>query len=471
MLFSILHIGSQIHNLSASSTDPCPLEGPTSEDYHRISGRALVAGQYHKARPYSVEAAVLYAVGKICRQEDRDMEAWMIMGVCTRLAVRMGYHRDPSHLKNISPFEGEMRRRIFYVVEALDLLLSFQVGLPPIIHEEDCDTGPPTNLFDTDFDQDCKSLPPPRATTDATPMLYGLCKRQMVKFLRRVSRHVLSFKTPSYDETMKLDRELHDIHTNLPLSVRVKPLCSYFQESTQTVMIRLNLELMYLRSICVLHRGYLSHDKSNPAYSYSRRICTDSALQTLRYEAELHMACQPGGRFYKERWISSSLILYDFLLSAMIICLDLYETCNKTTTISREELEIKTRKYDALKQSQVIWESRKGVSKDARHALRVLEFMLSKVQRPNIPSALPTQCQMMLDRQHCATNGGEALPTSNTPSYNATQSGSHSQAFSGLNYVTDPNFDDSLNAIFCESDPIDWVRTHLLKTFLHEDDH
>lgn len=415
------------------------------------------------ARPYSVEAAALYAVGKLCRQERREMEAWMIMGVCTRLAVKMGYHRDPCHLRNISPFEGEMRRRCFFVVEALDLLLSFQAGLPPIIHEEDCDAGPPANLFDTDFDEDCTSLPPSRPTTDPTPMLYIYCKRQMVKLLRRVSRHALSFKTPSYDETMKLDRELHDVHTKLPLSVRIKPFCSYFLEGTQTVLVQLNIELLYLRSICVLHRSYLSHDKSNPAYIYSRRICIDSALQTLNYEAELHVACQPGGHLYNERWIISSLILYDFLLSAMIICLDLYESCNKINMASREELENKTRKYDALKQSQIIWESRKETSKDARHALSVLGFMLSKVTRPNISSDLPAQPQILLGEHHCATNGGDALSTSNTFSYTATQSETHAQALLRESYAPDLNSVDPLNAIFSESDPIDWVRTQFIR--------
>ena len=123
-------------------------------------------------------------------------------------------------------------------------------------------------------------------------------------------------------------------------------------------------ELLHLRTLCVLHRGHPSHDRSNPAYTYSRTIRGHSALQVLKYEAILHVTTQPGGRFYHEGWISSSLILYDFLLSVMIICLDLYESRNKIAIASREEQDIQTGKYDMPRQSQVIWTSRKGISKD-----------------------------------------------------------------------------------------------------------
>src|SRR5450432_368393 len=147
MLFSALHIASQVNQASGQEIVD-PSDGPARPAYLIIAGRALVTGRYHKARPYSVEAVLLYGVCKYVRKEDPDADAWMIMGISARLALRMGYHRDPRHLTNISPFEGEMRRRTFAIVEAFDSLISFQAGLPAIIHEEECDTEPPSNLFD-----------------------------------------------------------------------------------------------------------------------------------------------------------------------------------------------------------------------------------------------------------------------------------------------------------------------------------
>jgi hypothetical protein len=120
------------------------------------AGQALVTGGYYKARPYSVEAVLLYALCKHLQKDDPDADTLMIMGVSARLAVRMGYHRDPRHLAKFSPFESEMRRRTFFVIVDLDLLLSFQAGLPAIIHEEEYDTEPPSNLFDDTLTRNAK---------------------------------------------------------------------------------------------------------------------------------------------------------------------------------------------------------------------------------------------------------------------------------------------------------------------------
>lgn len=451
LLFSVLHIGSQVYQIRGGDSND--LEAPTTDELARISGRALVAGKYHQGKQYSVEATFLFAILGLCRQEDREMEAWVIMGVVTRLAVKLGYHRDPCHLKGITPFEGEMRRRTFFAVEAMDLLLSFQAGLPPIMNEMICDTGPPSNIFDTDFDEDCQALPHSRPATDPTPMLYCLCKRQQIKLLRRVSCHALSFKPPAYEDTMKLDAELHNTHKNLPQCVRIQTLYSSFIESTQTVMIRLNIELLYLRSICVLHRRYLSSEQSDPTYNYSRKICTDAALQTLKYESELHLACEPGGRFYNEKWITSSLILYDFLLSAMLICLDLYESRNKVAAACPADLEFQAQKYDAIKQSHVIWNSRKGTFKDARRASEVLSIMLSKVTRPDITSNLSSHFSICNPN---STNEPIESRSLNTP-YGTTVSQPSPQPFPDEAPAPESESVDPLNAIFSESDPIDWV--------------
>lgn len=213
MLFSLLHIGSRINQMSGQ-------EAIDSSDFHAgpafvtRAGQALVTGKYHGARPYSVEAVLLYGFCKFMQNNDPNTDVWIIMGISARLALRMGYHRDPRHLVSISPFEGEMRRRTFCMIESFDLLLSFQAGLPAVIHEEDCDTQPPSNLFDTDFDEDCKVIPPSRPPTDSTPMLYYCYKCKLGGIFRRIIRHALSLKSPSYEDTMRLDHEIHEIHTD-----------------------------------------------------------------------------------------------------------------------------------------------------------------------------------------------------------------------------------------------------------------
>lgn len=461
MLFSVLHIGSKIEQASG-------LESPTTSDdlarpaFLTRAGQALILGKYQKARPYSVEAVLLYASCKYRQKEDPDSDAWMIMGIGVRLAIRMGYHRDPCHLTNISPFEGEMRRRTFFILESFELLLSFQAGLPAIVHEEDCDAEPPSNLFDTDFDEDCKVLPYSRPPTDSTPMLYYCYKSGLARTFRRVIRHALSFKALPYEETMRLDNELHETHKDVPPSLRIRPLSSSFTDQTYMIFHRLNIDLLYLKSLCVLHRKYLSHDKTNPNFGYSHEVCINAALQILAHQAELHTACQPGGQLEKDKWMLSSLTWQDFLLAAMITCLNLYESHNNPAATSPEDLKAQVKKYDALRRSHDIWTSRRAVSRDARRASNVLAVMLSKVPRPNVSSTPGNVSHEMSSVWQTTMNGGDVMATAEI------SSGSSLWKTNGLNRPgqelpvsddshLDSNPADTLNTLFSERDDINWV--------------
>lgn len=458
MLFSALYIGSQNHEAGEQET-LTPSNSAARTIFLQKAGQALIAGRYQKAKPYSVEAVLLYGVCKYIQRQEQDNDAWVIIGVSTRLAMKMGYHRDPSKLANISPFEGEMRRRTFVILEAFDLLLSFQAGLPAMFHEEECDTEPPSNLFDTDFDENCKTLPPSRPPTDSTPMLYYRYKSRLARIFRRIYQHALSIKNSLYEQTMKLDAELEEAHKDVPPSLRMRLLTLSFTDQPYMILNRLYSDLVYLKSVCVLHRKYVSEHRSDPSFAYSRKVCGDAGLQILKHQAELHGACQPGGLFHEHKWMLSSLSCHDFLLAAMIICLDLYESQKQPAASTSEDLQAQAEKYDALNHSYGIWTSRRAFSRDARRASSVLAIMLSKVPRPVVTgkasSERPNTTQApIIENGQCEASAsysastpwsmnGFDLADQELPAYNSAP----------------PDFDstDPLNTVFSEFDNIDWV--------------
>ena len=461
MLFSALHLGSRISQATSHEVVDSS-DGLPKPAFLLRSGQALVTGGYQKAKPYSVEALLLYAICKYMMKVDIDTDVWMIMGISARLALKMGYHRDPRHLANISPFEGEMRRRIFSIVETFDLLFAFQAGLPAIIHEEECDTESPSNLFDTDFDENCTALPASRPPTDPTPMLYYCFKSRLAKIYGRVIRHALSLQNPSYEDTLKLDGELREINAAVPPSLRMRPLGSSFTDQTYEILNRLNIEQLYLKSLCILHRKYLSRDRSNPAFIYSRRTCTDAGLRLLKFQAEIHDACQPGGQLYNDRWMLSSLTLHGFLLAAMVTSLDLYESHKQSMSTSPEDMNAQVKKYDALKLSHGIWTSRRGISRDARRAANVLAAMLSKVPRPSIPPNPADTPQEMPTRPPVSMNGADvksaASISSRFSSWDMSGFDFQGQEFPGNDYApSDVISADPLNTVFNDFDNIDWV--------------
>ena len=221
VLFSTLCLATSVAtangNPIASNVDPVLLMTK--------AGECLLTGQYYKPQAYAIESLLLYSYCQYTQSADPDPTLWSSFGFVTRLAQRMGYHRDPLRLSDsITPFECEMRRRTWCFVHSFDLLFSFQLGLPALIHEDECDTEPPKNLLDEDFDESTQRLPSARPDTDLTPMLYYCYKAQLIRLLRRILRHVLSTRRTSYEATMQLDRELNNMHNEIPPGLRMKPI-------------------------------------------------------------------------------------------------------------------------------------------------------------------------------------------------------------------------------------------------------
>jgi len=453
ILFSTLYIGSS-RERAASAGVVHSIDAPTRSKFLDRACAALVAGGYQNAQPYSVEAALSVAYCKFLQRDHSDGDAWLVMGTAARLALRMGYHRDPCHLPNLSPFEGEMRRRVFFLVETFDLLLSFQAGLPPVISEDECDTEAPRNLLDDDFDEDCMELPPSRPTTEPSGMLYFCYKSRFAKIFRRVIRHALSLKNPMYEDTMRLDEELLQMHSEIPPCLKMRPLNSFTTEKPSMVFDLLNVDLMYLKCVCVLHRKYITHERANDNYEYSRRVCVNAALQILAHQTELHALCQPGRKFFEGKWMISTLILYDFILAGLVVCLDLYESRNTAANLTLMDLQTQAERYEILTHTRDIWNERRESSRDARRASNVLSVMLSKIPRPAISSASLKPHQ--INGVQPQSNG---VPSAiSPPSFADLTWESGATALMNDDFGTENNaaFDFS-SALFTESDQIDWV--------------
>lgn len=111
---------------------------------------------------------------------------WIMTGLLSRAAVSMGLHRDGSNFSNISYFETEMRRRLWWHICFLDFRMG-QCDLPEMmIPDASFDTKEPTNLNDDDIDPLMTQMPVPReGLTDVSFTLLNCV-------LRRQSQRILS---------------------------------------------------------------------------------------------------------------------------------------------------------------------------------------------------------------------------------------------------------------------------------------
>lgn len=383
-------------------------EAAHEDNLAKLAVECLVAGDYLAAKPYSIEALLLHAYTDLTRNRDCPSQLWAKFGLLVRLAQRMGYHRDPKYLPNISPFEGELRRRAWFFIEVFDCIFSFQLGMPPSIREDECDTESPGNLYDLDFDENCIMLPPPRPPTEPTSTLYLCIKSKLCRKLRRVIKISMSITPTPHDEIMRLHDEIEHYHNYIPQPLKIRPIRSYsFTDHTHDIVHRLTLEMMYLKSLCVLHRKYLNSEKDDHRYDISRRTSVNAAIRILDLHAEYEEECRPGGRLYEDRYMLASLSLHDFLIASMILCLDLSENAPSSQ-------EDRARKLKALGTSYKIWSENKTVSREAAHATKVVGAILRKVsmQEPPRTPLPPPQPEVRGSSLHVSSllNNDNQLP-------------------------------------------------------------
>jgi hypothetical protein len=115
---------------------------------------------------------------------DGSRTAWTLIGLATRIATSLGLHRDGSNFSCLSPFEVEMRRRLWWHIRVLDVRASEDVGtaISGSIHS---DTALPGNLNDSDLDP--ASNIHPEVHFGATEMSYALFGFDALKVFEKLS--------------------------------------------------------------------------------------------------------------------------------------------------------------------------------------------------------------------------------------------------------------------------------------------
>lgn len=121
----------------------------------------------------------------VVRRHDSPRFVWMMTGLVIRMAQYLGLQRDGAHFEHLTPFEKEMRRRVWWAVCMLDLRASEDQGTDLTIPSGSFDTNIPLNINDADINPEIKVIPKERdGMTDMSfaRMSVGLCDimRQMM---------------------------------------------------------------------------------------------------------------------------------------------------------------------------------------------------------------------------------------------------------------------------------------------------
>ena len=375
ILFSICCMSATLSEAVGSEPSTPENQASPRMSFLTAACQCLRLGGYIRPKRHVVEALALYAQCKYMATLDPSREVGILFTILVRLVFRSGYHRDPSQFPHFSVFEGEMRRRTWAMCRQFDLMISFQLGLPNQIPPHSWDTLPPRNLLDTDFDEHTTTLPPSRPETEATQILYFIVKSRLMTSFGKICSLALSFRDSTQQEIMDLDAEVRAVYSTVPDVLRIKPMSQSFADPSYLVMVRLNCEFLFQKSICVLHRKYMTQG----GYPASTKACTDAAAAITRHMLDFHKEFQSGGQLFADRWMLSSFTMNDFYLASMVLCLGLsmWKKANPAKEVS-EDVKMESQ-YDLLKSAFAICEELSPTSTEAKRVAGVLSVVLSQL--------------------------------------------------------------------------------------------
>ena len=126
-----------------------------------------------------------------CHSESRS--AWTLTSLAVRIGHALDLHRDAAGVA-LSSFEVEMRRRLWWQINVLDIRASEDRGSPPIIHEHS--TKMPSNVNDEDLDP--QSGQNVTEKEGGTEMTFCLISHEVCDVVRR-----LAYVPPTISEDQK----------------------------------------------------------------------------------------------------------------------------------------------------------------------------------------------------------------------------------------------------------------------------
>ncbi|KAI9726752.1 MAG: hypothetical protein M1828_000608 [Chrysothrix sp. TS-e1954] len=122
--------------------------------------QSLVRAEFLRTSNLDVLRAFMLFLNAVRLRWDGNL-VWVLTGIANRLGRKMGLHRNGIMLK-LSPFETEMRKRLWTQLIQQDGIVTEVSGPGKTVFEQFGDAGSPLNLDDDELWPDMPELPPDR---------------------------------------------------------------------------------------------------------------------------------------------------------------------------------------------------------------------------------------------------------------------------------------------------------------------
>ncbi|KAI0870556.1 hypothetical protein GGS24DRAFT_99905 [Hypoxylon argillaceum] len=271
--------------------------------------------KHRKLVHYQIEC-LLYLARKV--NIIKKKRFWITSGGLVRDAVTIGLHRDPDSLSvDISPYNKEMRRRIWSTIVEFDLQSSFDLGAPTFVSQINIDVDAPRNIDDTSFDQDSTELPISRPRTEYTFSSYAHFSRQSLPV--RLELYKILSGPPidlDWDQVLQYtDMVTHEIDALPAWDLESDKTSGKTSGISHKPSLAYTLLHIQLRQFLVpLHQPFLKLRKSHSKYQTSEFIYYTAARDLVLMHDKLFQRGIRTLYFLREDSISAAMNLCNIAL-------------------------------------------------------------------------------------------------------------------------------------------------------------
>ncbi|CAG8974147.1 hypothetical protein HYALB_00002784 [Hymenoscyphus albidus] len=95
---------------------------------------------------HNIEAMTLLVLYNL--RSPSNSGIWYMIGLAIRTCIDLGLHRE-AYYSTLSPYEGQLRRRLFWIVCFLERVIAVSLGRPYSVADRDIDVAMPIEIDDT----------------------------------------------------------------------------------------------------------------------------------------------------------------------------------------------------------------------------------------------------------------------------------------------------------------------------------
>ncbi|RFU24863.1 hypothetical protein B7463_g11477, partial [Scytalidium lignicola] len=252
-------------------------------------------------RRLTLDGIQIYCLLLLARQTNcigSDL-VWISAGSLMRMGIQMGLHQDPVHFEEMSLCDRELRRRLWFTIMEMNVQSALDSGMSAMIISTDYDTQPPSNLDDADLVNPAQSDPLEKPTSVFTQSSFQRILTNSLPLRLEAIQVINNLQAePTYDEILHLGSGLASVCREA-----VAIMDGYRSATGRELLFEFKHNSVYhslRRFLLCLHRPYALRALQNPLYSYSSKICLETAhiiISLLSDETHRRLMINGGGMF------------------------------------------------------------------------------------------------------------------------------------------------------------------------------